>query len=135
LTASDRPDNPQKQVIIDDRKLDYLFDRNIQPDDHNSSRAEQNARQLKRLGFYDDPESRQTIDQHLQQTVQTDDNVIQQFTHQYRDRKTGEVGESETEVRDSLLAGRSGKFAQLHSSWQVLPEETRRFLSAILYGR
>ena len=135
MTSSDRPENLQKRSIIDDRKLDYLFDRNIQPDDHNSSRAEQNATQLRRLGFYDDLESRQAIDRHLQETVQTDDNIIQQFTHQYRDRQTGEVGESETEVRDSLLAGRSGKFAQLHSSWQVLPKATRRFLSAILYGR
>lgn len=122
-------------MIIDDRKLDYLFDRNIQPDEHNSSRAEQNARQLRRLGFYDDRDSRRAIEQHLEQTARSSDNIVKQFTHQFIDKQTGEVGESETEVRDSLLAGRSGKFAQLHSFWQVLPKETRRFLSAILYGR
>ena len=105
MTSFDRAGNPQRQIIVDDRKLDYLFDRNIQPDDHNSSRAQQNARQLKRLGFDDDSDSRQIVKQHLQQTARSNNNTIQQVTHQFSNRETGEIGEVNTEVRDSLFAG------------------------------
>jgi hypothetical protein len=48
---------------------------------------------------------------------------------------TGEEGEVDTELRDSLLPGRTGKFAQVQSSWEVLPDGMRRFLSAIIYGK
>jgi hypothetical protein len=48
---------------------------------------------------------------------------------------TGEEGTIDTELRDSLLPGRTGKFALVQSSWEVLPDGTRRFLSAIIYGK
>lgn len=50
---SDSPD-----MDIPERKLDYLFNKNIAPDLHNTPRAAQNAQQMKRLGLWDTPEDR-----------------------------------------------------------------------------
>lgn len=118
---------------ISERKLDYLFNKNIALDFHNSPRAVQNAQQLQRLGFWDTPEDRELVREHLQQVVQTPNNVFERFTKTFIDRN-GTIGESEIEVRESLLAGASGKFAKVKSSWEVMPDGTRRFVSAELYG-
>ncbi|MGA9378731.1 MAG: hypothetical protein WBV73_08175 [Phormidium sp.] len=135
LTQSHQPTDPEKPTIINDRKLDYLFNKNIKPDDHNSKRALQNRQQLNRLGFDDDSESRQIIQYHLVKVVQQESNTIKRFIDRFIDKNTSEEGEVDTEVRDSLLPGRTGKFAQVQSSWEVLPDGTRRFLSAIIYGK
>lgn len=118
---------------ISERKLDYIFNKNIAPDFHNTPRAVQNAQQLQRLGFWDTPEDRELVREHLQQAVQTRNNVVEQFTKTFID-KSGTIGESEIEVRESLLAGASGKFAKVKSSWEVMPDGSRRFVSAELYG-
>lgn len=118
---------------ITERKLDYLFNHNIAPDTHNTPRAAQNAQQMQRLGFWDTPESRELVTQHLQQVVETPDNVVERFTRTFVD-KAGRIGESEIEVRESLLAGISGKFAKVKSSWEIMPDGTRRFVSAEIYG-
>lgn len=120
-------------MYISEGKLDYLFNQNIAADAHNTPRAAQNAQQMQRLGFWDTPESREIITQHLQQVVQTPDNVVERFTRTFVD-KAGTIGESEIEVRESLLAGASGKFAKVKSSWEIMPDGTRRFVSAEIYG-
>ncbi|GET42900.1 hypothetical protein [Microseira wollei] len=118
---------------IPERKLDYLFNKNIAPDFHNTPRAAQNAQQMKRLGLWDTPEDRELVREHLQQAIQTRNNVVEQFTKTFID-KSGTIGESEIEVRESFLAGASGKFAKVKSSWEVMPDGSRRFVSAELYG-
>ena len=135
MTPSNHSSRGQTEALIDGRKLDYLFNKNIKRDDHNSPRALQNYQQLRRLGFYDDRASRSIVQKHLEATVQSGANIIQRFTERFIDRETGVEGEVETEVRDSLLAGPSGKFAQVRSAWEILSDGKRRFLSAILYGR
>jgi hypothetical protein len=135
LTQSNQPTDPEIPSIIIDRKLDYLFNENIKPDAHNSKRALQNSQQLTRLGFDDDAESRQFIQIHLKNTVQEKSNIVKRFIDYFINNNTGEEGEVNTEVRDSLLPGRTGKFAQVQSSWEVMPDGTRRFLSAIIYGK
>lgn len=135
LTKSHQSNNPEKPTIISSRKLDYLFNKNITPEEHNSKRALQNQQQLNRLGFDDDSESRQIIQEHLVNTVQQESNTIKRFSDRFIDKSTGEEGELDTEVRDSLLPGRNGKFAQMQSVWEVLPDGTRRFISAIIYGK
>jgi hypothetical protein len=79
LTQSNQPTNVETPCIINDRKLDYLFNVNIKPDAHNSKRALQNRQQLNRLGFDDDSESRQFIQTHLEQTVQEESNIVNRF--------------------------------------------------------
>jgi filamentous hemagglutinin len=118
---------------IDERKLDYLFNQNIAPDSHNASRAIQNAQQMQRLGLWNTPEARELVREHLQQVVQTPNNVVKRFTRTFVD-KSRTIGEVDTELRESLLAGLSGKFAKLKSYWEVMPDGTRRFLSAEPYG-
>lgn len=135
MTQSNHPPVPETPCIINNRKLDYLFNVNIKPDAHNSKRAIQNRQQLNRLGFDDDSESRQFIQTHLQQTVQEESNIVNRFIDSYINNTIGEEGAIDTELRDSLLPGRTGKFAQVQSSWEVLPDGTRRFLSAIIYGK
>ncbi|MEG4426744.1 MULTISPECIES: hypothetical protein [unclassified Microcoleus] len=95
----------------------------------------QNRQQLNRLGFDDDSESRQFIQTHLEQAVQEESNIVERFINTYTNHTTGEEATIDTELRDSLLPGRTGKFAQVQSSWEVLPDGTRRFLSAIIYGK
>ncbi|MEW5858728.1 MAG: hypothetical protein AB1861_15290 [Cyanobacteriota bacterium] len=118
---------------IPERKLDYLFNQNIAPDDHNTPRAAQNAQQMQRLGLWDTPEGREVVREHFQQVIQTNNNVVERFIKTFIDR-TGTTAEVEIEVRESLLAGGSGKFAKVKSSWEVMPDGTRRFVSAELYG-
>ena len=123
----------ENRASIDERKLDYLFNQNIAPDSHNTSRALQNARQMQRLGLWNTPEARELVTEHLQQALQTTTNIVEQFTKTFVD-KTGTMREADIEVRESLLTGPSGKFAKVKSSWEVMPDETRRFVSAELYG-
>lgn len=125
-------EKPIYRSSIDERKLDYLFNQNIAPDFHNTSRALQNARQMQRLGLWNTPEARELVTEHLQQVLQTTTNIVEQFTKTFVD-KTGTMREEDIEVRESLLTGPSGKFAKVKSSWGVMPNETRRFVSAELY--
>lgn len=112
-------------VIIDERKLDYIFNRNIKPDPHNSSRAAQNAIQLQRIGIYDDSEGREIVKRHLEQTVTLADNVSDRFVNKYG---------VDIENREALLAGPSGKFIKVQSSWEIMADGTRRFLSFQPFG-
>jgi filamentous hemagglutinin len=118
---------------IPERKLDYLFNQNIAPDFHNTPRAIQNAQQMQRLGLWDTPEGRELVKEHLQQVVQTPTNVVERFTRTFVDN-SARIREVAIEVRESLLTGSSGKFAKLKSSWEVMPDGTRRFVSAEIYG-
>ncbi|MBZ8179215.1 hypothetical protein [Oscillatoria salina] len=118
---------------MDKRKIDYLFNQNIASDAHNTPRAASNFQQIQRLGFWNTSEDREIIIDHLQQVMQTPNNITQEFTKTFRDR-TGIVKEAKIEVRESLLAGRSGKFAKVKSSWEIMTDGTRRFVSAEFYG-
>ncbi len=120
-------------MAIPEPKIDYLFNRDIAPDAHNTPRAIQNAQQLQRLGLWDTPEDRELVREHFQQVVQAHNSLLERFTKTFID-KTGRVGQADIEVRESLLSGPSGKFAKVKSSWEVLPNGTRRFVSAEIYG-
>jgi filamentous hemagglutinin len=38
------------------------------------------------------------------------------------------------EIRESLYAGRTGQFVKFESTWEILSDGTRRFVTAIPYG-
>jgi hypothetical protein len=109
LTQSNQPTVPKTPCIINDRKLDYLFNLNIKPDAHNSKRAVQNRQQLNRLGFDDDSESRQFIQTHLDRAVQEESNIVERFINIYTNHTTGEEGTIDTELRDSRSTGQNRK--------------------------
>jgi len=120
LTLSDLPSDSERAALVDERKLDYLFNKNIKPDPHNSARATQNAGQLQRLSIYDDTEGRGIIRNHLEEVIQTNNNVVERYINPYG---------VDVEMRESLLAGKSGKFVKILSSWEVMPDGKRRLLS------
>ena len=76
-------------------------------DEHNYARGDQNLQQLLRLGFNDTPEDRTIVKNHLLQVVKQSSNVLNRYINKYR---------VDTEERESLLAGRSGKFAKIRAA-------------------
>jgi hypothetical protein len=114
-----------KEITIQDRKLDYLFNKDIKPDVHNSPRAVQNAQQLQKLGIYNDKEGRKIIREHLNSVFQNNNNIIDSYINPHK--KT-------IEKRESLLAGPGGLLKVL-SSWEVLPDGTRRLTSCQFFGK
>ena len=125
MTRADRESPDEIIAIISGRKLDYIFDKNIKPDPHNSARAAQNSQKLQSIGIYDDREGREIVKSHLQQAVRDIDNISDRFINAYG---------IDTEKRESLLAGPSGKFIKIQSSWEVMADGTRRLLSFQPFG-
>ncbi|MCR6483213.1 polymorphic toxin-type HINT domain-containing protein [Amycolatopsis sp. OK19-0408] len=108
--------------VIDPRKLDYLFNVNIKADDHNSARAQQNMMELLKIGIKDTSEMRAYIAEELRAAP------ARGFDHTY----TNEFGEFG--VAYSVLYGPYG-IRSVESSWQILPDGTYRFSSAIFRHR
>ncbi|MFC9340308.1 putative T7SS-secreted protein [Streptomyces sp. NPDC057020] len=106
---------------IDDRKLDYLFNKDIKADNHNTPRARQNAEQLKSIGFHDTPASRQYVIDHLKEA--TGNGFDRTFTNQW-----GEYGEV-----SSVIYGPHG-IRQVEATWQIMPDGSLRFSTAIFKG-
>jgi filamentous hemagglutinin len=108
---------------IDNKKFDYLFGR-ATGREHNLARTNQNALEMKRLGIPDTPEGNTMLRSHLNNVVQNDANKIRTFNNEW----------GSFEVRESLFVGPSGKFSKFESTWQVLPDGTRRFNTLIPRG-
>jgi len=120
-------------LVIPECKLNYFFNQNIASDPHNTPRASGNLQQMQRLGLRNAPEDREILRNHLSQVLQTPNNVVKRFTKTFRDR-SGRIGQADIEVRESLLGGVSGKFAKMKSSWKIMPDGSRKFVSAEFYG-
>ncbi|GLX41609.1 hypothetical protein Sros01_76820 [Streptomyces roseochromogenus] len=107
---------------IHDRKLDYLFNRDIKPDPHNSPRAKQNAQQLKSIGFSDTPASRDYVRSHLEEAASA--GVFEErFTSQH-----GEYG-----VTRSLITGPTG-IRSMEATWQIAADGSPRLTTVIIKG-
>ncbi|MEU7243779.1 putative T7SS-secreted protein [Streptomyces sparsogenes] len=103
---------------VNPRKLDYLFDKDIKPDAHNTPRAKQNASQLKSIGFGDTPASRQFVTEHLQKAVKN--GFSETFTNEW-----GKFGKTH-----SVLFGPHGVLG-VESTWQITPNGYR--LSTVIF--
>ncbi|MFJ3041547.1 RHS repeat-associated core domain-containing protein [Streptomyces tendae] len=112
-------------VEVDPRKLDYLFNKNIKPDSHNSPRALQNELQLRRIGINDSAEMRRYVTEHLAGATK------QSFERTFR--KEWDGGSGEFGVTNSVLHGPHGALG-VESTWQVLPDGTRRLSTVIFRG-
>jgi filamentous hemagglutinin len=108
---------------IDDKKFDYLFGR-ATGREHNLARTNQNASEMKRLGVPDTPEGHAMLRSHLNDAVQGNSNVVRTYENEW----------GSFEVRESLFAGPSGKFSKFESTWQVMPDGSRRFSTLIPRG-
>ncbi|WTJ08596.1 hypothetical protein OHA45_16030 [Streptomyces lydicus] len=101
------------------RKLDYLFDKDIKPDAHNTPRARQNAQQLRSIGLHDTPASRDYVTQHLKEVVRN--GFSEKFTNEW-----GEFGKV-----DSVIYGPHG-MRGVKSTWQIF-EDGRLRLSTVIF--
>ena len=101
-------------------KFDYLFGRSVSNED-NAAGSNQLALEIKRLGVPDTLSGQQMLSEHLTQSVKAEGNVVNTFSNQY----------GTFEVRESLFMGPSGKAANLQSTFQILPDGTRRLSTVI----
>ena len=112
-----------RRVEVDEGKIGYLFG-HASGREHNIERAGGNASEMARLGFYDNPESRNLVRRHLENVPLDSSNIADTFTNKW----------GTFEVRESLIAGPSGKFAVLKSTWEVMQDGTRRLSTVIVHG-
>ncbi|MEU1481624.1 putative T7SS-secreted protein [Streptomyces sp. NPDC005760] len=110
---------------VDPRKLDYLFNKNIKPDAHNSPRALQNELQLRRIGISDNPAMRQHVTEHLVNASQ------QPFERTFS--KEWDGGSGDFGVTSSVIHGPRGAL-EVESTWQVMSDGTRRLSTVIFRG-
>ncbi|MFG2622915.1 putative T7SS-secreted protein [Streptomyces sp. NPDC048507] len=107
---------------VPEGKLNYLFNRDIKPDPHNSSRAKQNAEQLRSIGFGDTPASREYVRSHLEEAASA--GIFEEmFANEY-----GNYG-----VTHSVLMGPSG-IRSMESTWQIAADGTPRLTTVIIRG-
>jgi hypothetical protein len=109
---------------INDSKFDYLFGR-ASGNEHNLARTNQNALQMKRLGIPDTSEGYNSLRTHLDATAKDPSSISRTFKNEY----------GNFEVRESLIAGPSGKFAKVESTWEVKQDGSRRLTTVILFGK
>ncbi|MEV7195094.1 DUF6531 domain-containing protein [Streptomyces sp. NPDC093510] len=110
---------------VDPRKLDYLFNKNIKPDSHNSPRALQNEQQLGRIGINDTAEMRQYVTEHL--TGASKQPFERTFTKEWNGG-SGEFG-----VTNSVVHGPRGALG-VESTWELRSDGTRRLSTVIFRG-
>ncbi|MEV5309963.1 putative T7SS-secreted protein [Streptomyces sp. NPDC052610] len=110
---------------IDPRKLDYLFNKDIKPDSHNSPRALQNELQLRRIGINDTPEMRQYVTDHLA------DASTQPFERTFTNQWNG--GSGDFGVTRSVLYGPGGAL-EVESTWQLTSDGGPRLSTVIFRG-
>jgi filamentous hemagglutinin len=101
-------------------KFDYLFGR-VSSNTHNAARSNQLALEMKRLGVPDNAAGQQMLTEHLALSVKAEGNTARAFSNQY----------GNFEVRESLFLGPSGKAVRFESTFQVLPNGTRRLSTVI----
>ena len=113
------------QVVVEPKKFDYLFGKASDTSKHNVDRAFNNLHQMTtRLGITDTKSGHLILEKHFNEVVRNPSNIVQKFTNEY----------GIFETRQSLLAGPSGKFARLETTFEVLPDKSRRFITTICKG-
>ena len=111
-----------RTASVDEGKLDYLFGKakGGKNAGHNLPRTNQNAAQMRRLGLSYTVEGRAMVRSHLDEVVQNDSNILKLFKNEY----------GSFEVRESLFSGPSGKFSKFESTWELMPDGSRRLTNS-----
>jgi RHS repeat-associated protein len=125
LAPTEYADGEGGSTEIDPRKLDYLFNKDIKPDAHNSPRALQNELQLRRIGINDTPEMRQHVTENLASASR------QPFDSTFTKKWDGGGGEFGT--TRSVLYGPIGALG-VESTWEILADGGRRLTTVIFRG-
>lgn len=133
LVKGDRSGNNSKQnysildqqaaknsVLIDKDKLKYLFGE-VNSSAHNTPRSTQLAQSMYRLGIPLDDVGAKLIMEHLSQVSKTSGSIVNVYSNAF----------GKFEIRESLLMGPSGKATKLETSFQILDDGSRRFVTTI----
>ncbi|MCW7550904.1 hypothetical protein OO184_23995 [Photorhabdus sp. APURE] len=110
----------KSNVVIDPNKVNYLFGR-VTSGKHNTDRSTQMEQSMRRLGIPTDDKGAQYLMEHLSKVPKTKGNIVQVYTDKF----------GKYEVRESLLFGPSGKATKLETSFEIMPDGTRRFITTI----
>ena len=105
---------------VNPKKFDFLFGRSASSV-HNANRSKQLALEMKRLGISDSTAGRKILSDHLDDVVKQKDNILKTFNNKH----------GNFEIRDSLLIGPSGKAIRLQSTFQIMLDGSRRFITTI----
>jgi RHS repeat-associated protein len=107
-------------AVVEDARLGYMFGR-ATGRAHNLERAAQNASELAAIGIRESSGGKALIRAALEAVAGDSRSVAGTFTNKW----------GTYEVRESLIAGPGG-FRKLESTWQVLPDGGRRFVTGIV---
>ena len=110
-----------RRLVFADAKFGYLFGE-VDSNPHNAARTNQLALEFKRLGIFNDAPGRASLVDHFTADVNTEGNIVREWTNDHGQRM---------ESRQSLLQGPSGSIIMLETSYEVLPNGERRFVTTI----
>ncbi|WP_242685685.1 VENN motif pre-toxin domain-containing protein, partial [Photorhabdus sp. RW14-46] len=110
----------KSNVVIDPNKINYIFGR-VSSNKHNADRSTQMEQSMRRLGIPTDEKGAQYLMDHISKVPKTQGNIVQVYTDKF----------GKYEVRESLLFGPSGKATKLETSFEIMPDGTRRFITTI----
>ncbi|MWP62379.1 RHS repeat-associated core domain-containing protein [Gilliamella sp. Pas-s25] len=108
------------ELEIDPKKFDYLYGK-VTSGTHNTDRSTQLSQTMRRLGLQTDESGTKILTEHFDKIINTQDNIIDTYIK----------GSQKFEIRESLLIGPSGKATKLESSFEIMPNGSRRFVTTI----
>ncbi|MDF7675804.1 VENN motif pre-toxin domain-containing protein, partial [Neisseriaceae bacterium ESL0693] len=108
------------KLEIDPNKFNYLYG-NVSSGIHNIDRSTQLAQTMRKLGIEQNDSGTQILIDHFNTVVNTKNNIVNTYSK----------GSQNFEVRESLLFGPSGKAVKLETSFEVMPNGSRRFITTI----
>ena len=108
------------KLKIEPNKLDYLYGK-VNSGLHNKSRSTQLANAMRRLGLEINESGTKILTEHLNKVINTKGNIVSAYTK----------GSQKFEIRESLLLGPSGKATKLETSFEIMPDGSRKFVTVI----
>jgi RHS repeat-associated protein len=109
------------QYIVAEGKLDYIFGK-VTSGDHNTDRSIGLEKDMEYLSLTDTEQNRALIRDHLVDAARQPNNISGGFCNQY----------GEFVIKESIIAGPTGRFAKVQSTWQVLPNKVLRLSTVII---
>ncbi|MFC3246942.1 hemagglutinin repeat-containing protein [Chromobacterium piscinae] len=109
-----------RPLSIDPKKFEYLFG-NVNSNSHNADRSTQLAQTMRKLGLETNESGKRVLIEHFEKVVAEKSNVREVFSK----------GNQNFEIRESVLFGPSGKAVKLETSFEVMSDGTRRFVTTI----
>ncbi|HHR6030634.1 TPA: DUF637 domain-containing protein [Providencia alcalifaciens] len=110
-------------VIFHEDKFKYLFG-HVTSGDHNSSRTNQMANTMKKLGIFEDVIGKNILIEHFKVTPQLKGNTINTFENKW----------GKFEERESFLIGPSGKATVFHTTYKIENNGNMTFVTTIPKG-